>query len=359
MIRKPQILPLRIVNNFHTAIASVFVALAATAASASAAVQIVDLGTLNGEWSAAYAINDSDQIVGLSDTPRGLSHTFLYSKGRMNDLSPLTGLLSEPLGINNSGQVAGGIMAANGLMYPAIYNRHNGNIMVAGSLGGNNSDGLAGVATAINNVGQAVGFSYLPSGEWHAFIYDKGIMQDLGCLMNETAPCYAYALGINDRGDVVGGTGSDHAFLYTNERMLQLEPDGSEGGRAYSINEQGQVVGYYYQNNVGRGFFYSDGQFTDIAGDGSPYTAAFAINDRGQAVGSTWVADPNVCRQCYSPHAFIYQDGKLILLNSLLPANSGWRLTDAFAINNGGRIVGQGIINNQVHAFLLKMTPNN
>jgi probable HAF family extracellular repeat protein len=40
-------------------------------------------------------------------------------------------------------------------------------------------------------------------------------------------------------------------------------------------------------------------------------------------------------------------------LNSFLPANSGWRLEDATAINDLGQIVGEGTINGQHHAFLL------
>ena len=344
------------VNNFRRTTLTCLVALAFAGASARAA-QITDLGTLDGNWSEAYAINDSNQIVGLSQTGRGAPHPFLYRKGQMNDLSPLTGLPSEPLGINNLGQVAGGSKAANGLVFPAIYDGRKGTLLMTGSLGGFNPDGLAGIATAINNLGHIVGFSYVPSGEWHAFIYAQGVMRDLGCLQNEN-PCYAYALDINDQGQVVGGTGSGHAFLYTLGQMLPLEPGESQSSRAYNINNHGQAVGYYYRGNIGRGFLYSEGQFTDIVGEGSPYTVAFGINDQGRAVGATWVIDPNVCRDCYSPHAFIYRDGKLILLDSMLPADSGWRLTYAYAINNTGRIVGQGIIDGQVHAFMLLLDSN-
>jgi len=43
----------------------------------------------------------------------------------------------------------------------------------------------------------------------------------------------------------------------------------------------------------------------------------------------------------------------MIDLNSLLPAGSGWVLTDAMAINDSGQIVGNGVINGQSHAYLL------
>jgi probable HAF family extracellular repeat protein len=40
-------------------------------------------------------------------------------------------------------------------------------------------------------------------------------------------------------------------------------------------------------------------------------------------------------------------------LNSLLPANSGWELTTANAINEQGQIVGSGKKDGQTKAFLL------
>jgi probable HAF family extracellular repeat protein len=46
----------------------------------------------------------------------------------------------------------------------------------------------------------------------------------------------------------------------------------------------------------------------------------------------------------------------MIDLNSLLPADSGWQLTEAKAINDSGQIVGYGIYNGQnPHAFLLSV----
>jgi len=52
-------------------------------------------------------------------------------------------------------------------------------------------------------------------------------------------------------------------------------------------------------------------------------------------------------------HAFIYRDGAMIDLNSLLPAGSGWILEAATAINGSGEIVGYGTRNGQRHAFRL------
>ena len=62
---------------------------------------------------------------------------------------------------------------------------------------------------------------------------------------------------------------------------------------------------------------------------------AYGINDSGEVVGS---ADTGT-----ATHAFVYSDGTMVDLNSLIDPNAGWVLTDAFAINDGGLIVGDGI----------------
>jgi probable HAF family extracellular repeat protein len=334
---------------------SALFAFALTCSTLPAAVEVTDLGTLGGQWSDAYAINDLDQVVGISETADGASHTFLYRGGQMVDLYPLNGQISEPIGLNNLGQVASGLIASDGIYYPAVYDSQSGQITITGSLGGVNPGGDAGAATAINDAGQVVGYSYVPSGEWHAFMYDKGVMRDLGSMAADNRVYYAYAIGINSDGKVVGGTGSQHGFLYSNGIMLELEPPNSSAGRAYGINSRGQVAGYYYKGDTGRAFLYSGGQFTTIGPLESPYTVAFGINEGGDVVGSTWLPDDAACRTCYQPRAFIYADGQFIDLNTMLPPGSQWTLRYAYGINNNRNIIGQGSIKGQPHAFVLQL----
>jgi probable HAF family extracellular repeat protein len=64
-----------------------------------------DLGTLSGGFTAAYAINDAGQVVGLSG-----SRAFLYSGGKMMDLNYLLpqgtpATLWSAQAINNRGQI--------------------------------------------------------------------------------------------------------------------------------------------------------------------------------------------------------------------------------------------------------------
>jgi len=74
----------------------------------------------------------------------------------------------------------------------------------------------------------------------------------------------------------------------------------------------------------------------------------FGINDSGIVVGQS------TYDQTGSYHAFVYNGRKMLDLNKLIPANSGWELDVANGINDAGKIVGYGTRNGTtLHAFLL------
>jgi probable HAF family extracellular repeat protein len=139
-------------------------------------------------------------------------------------------------------------------------------------------------------------------------------------------------LGINEAGQVVGwirGDGySPRPFLWhPTTGLRELATNRSDGGDARAINELGHVVGELDGDGA---FLWRDGQLTII---GPSSSAAYAINDLDHVVGDFY-AD--------SRRAFIYRDGVLTDLNTLVPPGTA-RLTDARGINNAGQIVVNGI----------------
>jgi probable HAF family extracellular repeat protein len=110
---------------------------------------------------------------------------------------PYTAGASFAYGINASGDVAGAIKSPPDELWEHAVIWHKRRLVALGSLGA--SSGY-GIARAINNRRQAVGFSETPSGTSHAFVWtsDDG-MTDLAPTM-----IYSEATAINDRGDIVG-----------------------------------------------------------------------------------------------------------------------------------------------------------
>ena len=77
---------------------------------------------------------------------------------------------------------------------------------------------------------------------------------------------------------------------------------------------------------------------------------ATAINNRGEVVGAS-VSAPGPATG--NPRAFVWRNGVMTDLNSLVPADSPLHLLTAFAINDLGEIVGFGATEGgDLHGFL-------
>jgi probable HAF family extracellular repeat protein len=335
---------------------------------------ITALQTLGGTQNQAYAINDRGEIVGQSRVAGDAStHAFLYRQGQVFDLSPVNSgniVTGGPTGINNAGQIASGFIVG-GVYVPVIFNSLAQTATTLGSLGGVNAGGLSGVATAINNGDVAVGYAYLNALNRHAFVYREGVLSDIGSFGG-----YSAALDINDPGTIVGFAsnavnGIAHAFLYRDGAMTDIDPFG--GGNfatsesyANSINNGGDVVGegLIQAGTAFHAFLNRRGAVTDLGTlPGGRSSFAKAINESGVIVGNADVPFVDTCfdfltRQfvpCinYKLSAFVYANGVMTDLNSLIPDGSGWELVYASDINNRGQIVGYGLLNGKLRAFEL------
>jgi probable HAF family extracellular repeat protein len=254
---------------------------------------IRDLGTLpGGDYSAAFAINDSGMVVGTSNTALS-THAFSWTAaGGLHDLGALPGAnASSALSINNQGQIAGA-SGAHAVLWT------QGSILDLGTLGGETSE-----ARGINNQGVVVGVSDTSSGP-HAFLWRDGSMQDLGVLPGDAS---SRADHINDSGMVVGaseGSGGVHAFVWTSSGGMQALQafSGSTYSEAYAVNSQGQVVGESTGSLGPRAFLWTSQSgmidlneaLANLPGD-IVLVGAVSINDKGEIV-AFGLKNPQVSR---------------------------------------------------------------
>ncbi len=208
--------------------------------------EIIDLGTLGGNKSSGYYINNEGQVVGASAINTtfdpssqfgATTHPFLWENGVMLDLGTLGGPDAFP-GNGCANQRKGLVVVgsntnstpdpATGLLPNHPFLWENGTMTDLGSLGGN------GAAVCANNRGQVIGGSSLADNPGacseeiggpgcQAFLWEHGVMQDLGTLGGDNST----AVWINDAGEIVGGAdlpGSEveHAFLWRKGVMTDL-----------------------------------------------------------------------------------------------------------------------------------------
>lgn len=293
---------------------------------------VIDLGGCE-----ALAISNNGKVAGQCGSGSS-ARGFFWENGGMQSLGTLGGSWSIAYGVNDAGQVVGTSLAGSG--YSGAFLWQNGAMQHLGSLGGNGPSG----ALAINNAGQVVGYSTNSTPQTHAFLWNGG-MADLGALSDGAS--FAYA--INETGQVAGwakvGTYpaiSEHAFLW-NGSMQDLGTGSWAQSSARGINDNRDVVGRLINEGTGTDWHAAlspgGGGFQDLGGN---LSTAYDINNAGLIVGES------------GGHAILWENGQLKDLNSQIPANSGWVLQNARAINHRGQIVGKGTFNGQTRAFMLK-----
>jgi probable HAF family extracellular repeat protein len=220
--------------------------------------------------SEALAINDAGVIVGYLADGNDIyrNRAFIVDGGTVIDLHPEIieyepgAMQSQATAINSAGDVAGWYYDAGFTKVGFVRHRPVGDqppvyefLGLPGELAGASTD-----TTGINAAGQVIATTNLWSGNWplRAIRWTAGIPQDLGVLEGAELEGSA-ALGINGRGDVVGGAYYEficgdwgcaigtHAFLYRDGVMHDLNdlipPDsGWTLYKAVAINDAGQIT---------------------------------------------------------------------------------------------------------------------
>lgn len=280
--------------------------------------QIIDLGTLGGNESSAFSVNNRGQVVGVAvnTIPDPFSflatqlRAFLWQDGAIHDLGTLGGPEAWALFVNERGQVAG-FSLTNATPNPITgfptqdpFLWENGKMLDLGSLGG-----TSGSPFSLNNRGQVVGTSNLAGDlTFHPFLWDRGVLTDLGTF-------------------------------------------GGDNGEAEHISDAGDVVGSadFPGDQIHHAALWRRGVMTDLGTvDDDPCSRGIGINSKGQIVGGS-----SSCTTFL--HAFLWENGgPAIDLNTFVPPGSDLTLTVAGYINDRGEIAGTGVLaNGDSHAFLL------
>jgi probable HAF family extracellular repeat protein len=401
--------------------------------------QLIDLGTFGGPQSYvnfppnyAPVLNDQSTVAGWADTSTPdpfpnfcfngdcfVSHAFQSRNGVLPpaDLGVLPGGSSSQANwISANGLIAG--ISQNGEtdpLFPGFPEFRavlwtNGQIANLGTLP---EGGYESLANAVNSSGQVVGFatntvpddfSLFGTTQARAFLWQKGLMQDLGTLGGSDST----ALLVNEQGQIVGESYTSSspsaycanigfplttgAFLWENGKMTDLGSFGGSCTFASDLNIRGQVIGLSTLpgDTAQHPFLWDHGVLTDLGTLGGNIGSGVALNDAGDVVG--WASLPgdqfihaslwknntmidlgtvggDACSQGFSinltgqvvgvsepaavsepgcdfsqPRAFLWEGGgPMVDLNALIPPDSTLFLTFPETINDRGEITGRGV----------------
>lgn len=257
----------------------------------------------------AEGINGQDQVVGTHSNSPGASHGYLLSGGTYSDINAPASV-PQLSAINDYGLVVGNFLASfygvgNGFVYNSTTSQFqqipaDPSACADGSVNG--VDQTATQASGVNDLGTIVGAYEDCGGSVHAFILTgfPGASYSFSAfdVPVASAPWLAVADGINNLGQIVGyyhtSNGANHGYLrqadgtfYYIDFPPSQSPTGTvEGTTPESINDQGQVVGYYTDGNgVNHGFLLSSGAFSTIDYPLGAQTYALGVGPDGSVVG--------------------------------------------------------------------------
>jgi probable HAF family extracellular repeat protein len=289
---------------------------------------VTDLGTLPGATSTVVTdINRRGQVVGYAgEETEPFSgqftsvHGFVYTNGSLQDLGTLPGgNYVFTTAINDDGAVVGAAYSAADSCSQAFVYR-NGVMSPVGTCE------TTQVAFFINKRGNIVGITPRNSnGRQQGFFSKDGTsVVTMNCLDN--LPCsgrsYTEPADLNDKGQVTGfardSAGVNHPYLYQNGVMKDLGSLGGQGGWGFAINASGAVTGYSLPAaGADRAFLYKDGKMLDLDPKGTAdFSIGTDISDKDDVLG---FAGNFTTGEFYD---FLYTEGRMWKLKDLISPRS-------------------------------------
>jgi len=297
-------------------------------------------------------------------------HPQKWRNGALTDLGTLPGvnLTSEATWVSDNATIVG--FSENGLIDPllgvpeirAVFWTDDDQIINLGTLEG----GYESFATADNDSKQVAGFSLntIPdpfsmfpcmfygtcnpnSTQTRGFIWEHGVMQDLGTLGGPDT----FPEAMNDRGQIVGwsytnstpiasggfacppGVPAQDPFFWDKGEIVDIGTFGGTCGQAIFINNSGQVVGTssLAGNQTTHAFLWDRGTLEDLGTLGGVNAQADWISDSGLIVGRADVSMQNT-----NHHAFLWKNGAMTDLGVIAP----WPCSTALSVNSRGQVIG-------------------
>lgn len=362
-----------------------------TIALSGARYTISYLPTLDGSRNRAAGISNSGLVAGFVNRPGNATRVAaLWRKGSLDTLGTLGGpnsIVQWP-GVSSNGYVVGITETAEldplheewscTAFLPSVTGHIcRGFVWQDGVMTGLPTlGGYQGFATSVNNLGQAVGWAETPVHDptcnapqvlqFRAVLWDtrKGTTRELPPLPGDSTSA---ATGMNNRGQVVGISGdcdiavgqlsARHSVLWEKNTVIDI---GDLGGDAWhtpmDIDDAGDVAGF--SNPLGiigidfnpHAFLWTEsGGIRDLGTlPGDANSQGLGVNSSLQVVG---VSSGALNR------AFLWENGVMQDLNSLVGSNFPDLLIVAQHINEEGVIVGRAVLHGTTRQVPFVATP--
>jgi len=263
------------------------------------------IGSGQAQWADVVTINANGTVLGWWQAAPDRVHAVVVRNGSVQTIGQLSPIAwTEPFGLNGSGQAVG--RSAWAYVPP--------------------SDTIPDAPT--DSVSQWV--------IHHPFVWSAAAgTRDLG-VFGRTTGCTrtvrcanGVAVAIDDAGDVVGWS-EDSAlvprpFLWRAGAMRELAVFPGKAAYARAINASGVIAG----DGNGVAFTWTNGTIRNLGSLGGGYTEVTAINDAGDVAGTALTPSGE-------QHAFVYTGGRMIDLGLALPGACAAKAT---AINARGDVL--------------------